>query len=126
VPYLQADDASPLLAGTPLLWQSMQTAVVAGYARTLGKDQIVMGDFNSTPWSDLQVAFRNATALDNRGPLVLSWPASLPAPLRLPVDPVFVGGGLKIHDLQAGPALGSDHLPMIAEIGSERPIAAAE
>jgi len=104
----------------------MQTAVLAGYVRTLGQDQIVMGDFNSTPWSDVQVAFRNATALDNRGPLIASWPASLPAPLRVPIDPVFVGGGLSIRDLHAGPNLGSDHLPIIAEIGSKRPIAEAE
>jgi endonuclease/exonuclease/phosphatase (EEP) superfamily protein YafD len=125
-PWIQTDEAVPLLAGTPALWQSMQASVVAGYARTLGQDQIVMGDFNSTPWSDVQVAFRNATALDSRGPLVASWPASLPAPLRIPIDPVFVGGGLSIRDLRAGPNLGSDHLPMIAEIGSKRPIAEAE
>ena len=124
--WIPPDDPSPLLAGTPLLWQSMQTAVVAAYARTLGQDKIVMGDFNSAPWSDVQVAFRNATALENRGPLVLSWPASLPPPLRVPIDPVFVGGSLVIRNLSAGPNLGSDHLPMIAEIGSQRPIAVAE
>ena len=124
--WIPPDDPSPLLDGTPLLWQSMQTAVVAAYARTLGQDKIVMGDFNSTPWSDVQVAFRNATALENRGPLVLSWPASLPPPLRVPIDPVFVGGGLVIRDLRAGPSLGSDHLPMIAEIVTRRPIAVAE
>jgi endonuclease/exonuclease/phosphatase (EEP) superfamily protein YafD len=124
--WIPADDPSPLLAKTPALWQSMQMAVLAGYARSLGRDQIVMGDFNSAPWSDVQAAFRGATWIDNRGPLVATWPAQLPPPLRLPIDSVFVGGGLSLRDLHAGPALGSDHLPLIAEIGSKRVIAEAE
>ncbi len=64
----------------------MQMAVLAGYARSLGRDQILMGDFNNVPWSDVQAAFRAATWLDNRGPLVTTWPAQLPAPLRVPID----------------------------------------
>jgi hypothetical protein len=124
--WIPADDPAPLLAKTPALWQSVQMAVLAGYARSLGRDQILMGDFNSVPWSDVQTAFRAATWVDNRGPLVTTWPAQLPAPLRVPIDTVFVGGGLTIRDLSAGPDLGSDHLPLIAEIGSKRIIAEAE
>jgi endonuclease/exonuclease/phosphatase (EEP) superfamily protein YafD len=124
--WIAADDASPLLPNTPALWQSVQMAVLAGYVQSLGPDRIVMGDFNSTPWSDVQVAFRKALLLDNRGPLPLTWPTRLPAPLRVPIDTVFVGGGLSLRDLHAGPDLGSDHLPVIAEIGSKRIIAEAE
>ena len=124
--WIPADDPAPLLPKTPALWQSVQMAVLAGYARSLGRDQIVMGDFNNVPWSDVQVAFRAAAGIDNRGPLAATWPAQLPAPLRLPIDHVFVGGGLILRDLQAGPVLGSDHLPIIAEIGSKRVIAEAE
>ena len=124
--WIAADDPSPMLAGTPALWQSVQMAVLAGYMRSLGRDQILMGDFNTVPWSAVQTAFRNAAALDNRGPLVPTWPAQLPAPQRVPIDTVFIGGGLSIRDLHAGPDLGSDHLPLIAEIGSKRIIAEAE
>ena len=126
VTWIPADDPSPLLTGTPALWQSVQMAVLAGYVRSLGHDQILMGDFNSVPWSDVQVAFRKATWLDNRGPLVPSWPASLPAPLRVPIDPVFVGGELAIRSIHVGPDLGSDHLPIVTEIGTKRVIAEAE
>jgi endonuclease/exonuclease/phosphatase (EEP) superfamily protein YafD len=56
----------------------------------------------------------------------LTWPTPLPAPLRVPIDTVFVGGGLSLRDLHAGPDLGSDHLPVIAEIGARRVIAEAE
>ncbi|WP_395019376.1 endonuclease/exonuclease/phosphatase family protein [Dongia sp.] len=124
--WLTPDDPSPLLPKTPWLWQSMQMAVLADYAKSLGRDQIVMGDFNSVPWSDAQVAFRAATGLDNRGPLVATWPTRLPAPLRVPIDTVFVGGGLTLRNLHPGPDLGSDHLPLIAEIGAKSIIAEAE
>jgi endonuclease/exonuclease/phosphatase (EEP) superfamily protein YafD len=124
--WIPAGDPMPLLPKTPVLWQSMQMAVLAGYARSLGRDQILMGDFNNTPWSDVQVAFRAATGLDNRGPMVTTWPSQLPAPLRVPIDSVFIGGGLTLRDLHAGPGLGSDHLPVIAEIGSKSVIAEAE
>ena len=124
--WIPADDPAPLLAKTPALWQSVQMAVLAGYARSLGRDQILMGDFNSVPWSDVQTAFRAATWVDNRGPLVTTWPAQLPAPMRVPIDTVFVGGGLAIRDLRVGPDLGSDHLPLIAEIAGKRIIAEAE
>lgn len=116
VAFIPADDPSPLLAATPPLWQSMQTAAMAAYAHTLGKNQIIMGSFNSAPWSDAQVAFRHATLLSSDGPLVPSWPAAAPMPLRVPIDPVFVGGALVLRNLEAGPELGSDHLPMIAQI----------
>jgi endonuclease/exonuclease/phosphatase (EEP) superfamily protein YafD len=124
--WIPADDPSPLLAKTPVLWQSVQMAVLAGYVQSLGPDRIVMGDFNSAPWSDVQTAFRKALLLDNRGPLALTWPTQLPPPLRIPIDTVFVGGGLSIRDLHAGADLGSDHLPVIAEIGTKRMIAEAE
>jgi endonuclease/exonuclease/phosphatase (EEP) superfamily protein YafD len=124
--WIPADDPAPLLPKTPALWQSVQMAVLAGYARTLGRDQIVMGDFNSTPWTDGQIAFRAATGLDNRGPMIATWPTQLPPPLRVPIDCVFVSDGLSLRDLRAGPDLGSDHLPVIAEIGLKRVIAEAE
>ncbi|GAB2177868.1 endonuclease/exonuclease/phosphatase family protein [Dongia sp. agr-C8] len=124
--WLTPDDPSPLLPKTPRLWQSMQMAVLADYAKSLGRDQIVMGDFNSVPWSDVQVAFRAATGLDNRGPLAATWPTRLPPPLRVPIDTVFVGGGLTLRNLHPGPDLGSDHLPIVAEIGTKSIIAEAE
>jgi endonuclease/exonuclease/phosphatase (EEP) superfamily protein YafD len=45
-----------------------------------------------------------------------TWPAGLPAPLRLPLDLVFVGRGLILRNSTPGPDLGSAHLPIIAEI----------
>ena len=114
--WVPVGDPAPLLAGAPPLWQSMQAAVLSEYVSTLKPDRIVMGDFNSVPWGELQATFRAAAGLENRGALTPSWPAWAPAPLRIPIDQVFVGGALGIRSLATGPNLGSDHLPIVAEI----------
>ncbi len=51
-----------------------------------------------------------------------SWPAlpyrglSVPEALRLPIDHLFARGGPLILDADTGPALGSDHLPVLATV----------
>ena len=79
-------------------------------------DAVLMGDFNSTPWGSLQDDFRAATGFDNRGRLVFTWPSWAPAIIRLPIDQIFVHGALSIRNYTAGPAVGSDHLPLRADI----------
>src|SRR5262249_5149468 len=108
---------APHLPGAPRLWQAQQAAVLARYIATLGPDRLVIGDFNSVPWGSMQHAFRRATGLANRGYFVMSWATWLPWPIRIPIDHVFVGGAVAIRHVQAGPVVGSDHLPIEAELG---------
>jgi hypothetical protein len=86
---------------------------------------IVLGDFNRTPWmNDLK---RLQRALDiSAGRTPASWPSWLAAPFRLPLDFVLVGRELSVRSAKLGPSLGSDHLPVIAEIGLKHVIAEAE
>jgi len=85
--WIPADDPAPLFGEDAGALASMQMAVLAGYARSLGRDQILMGDFNNTPWSDVQVGFplrRPSSTIAGRWST--TWPAQLPAPLRVPID----------------------------------------
>jgi endonuclease/exonuclease/phosphatase (EEP) superfamily protein YafD len=75
-----------------------------------------MGDFNSASWSSVQQAFRAATGLDNRGHYLPSWPSWTWPVLRLPIDQVFARGGARVTEMRLGPSVGSDHLPIEAEI----------
>jgi endonuclease/exonuclease/phosphatase family metal-dependent hydrolase len=61
-------------------------------------------------------AFRAASGLENRGFFAPSWTMQLPAIFRIQIDHVFTGGTLAARSLHTGPDVGSDHLPMIAEI----------
>jgi endonuclease/exonuclease/phosphatase (EEP) superfamily protein YafD len=108
-------EPEPLIGSDPLL-QSQQGAAIAQYLSTLDEDLVLMGDFNSVPWSTTHQAFRAATGLHNDGPMVETWPAWGPFWMRLPIDHIFVRGALERRDFRRGPFVGSDHLPVEAEI----------
>jgi len=105
----------PLLGSDPLV-QSQQGMAIAQYLAGLDEDLVLMGDFNSVPWSTTHQAFRALTGLHNDGPMVETWPAWGPFWMRLPIDHIFVRGGLDRRDFRRGPYIGSDHLPVEAEI----------
>jgi endonuclease/exonuclease/phosphatase (EEP) superfamily protein YafD len=105
----------PLLSSEPLL-QSRQVVALAQYLSGLDEDLVLMGDFNSVPWSTTQQSLRAASGLHNEGPMVETWPAWGPFWLRLPIDHIFVRGALERRAFQRGPFVGSDHRPVEAEI----------
>jgi hypothetical protein len=76
---------------------------------------IIVGDFNRPPWTsemkDLQDSL-GVSAAAAPG----TWPSWLPRPLRLPLDLVLVGKGLAAGTVELGPDVGSDHLPIVADI----------
>jgi endonuclease/exonuclease/phosphatase (EEP) superfamily protein YafD len=84
---------------------------------------VVVGDLNLTPFSpwfgDL---LRKAGLRDARQPFGLhaTWPA-LPLPLWIPIDHCLVGGGIDVRSVAAGPAMGSDHLPLEISLARSAP-----
>jgi endonuclease/exonuclease/phosphatase (EEP) superfamily protein YafD len=108
--------ARPRLPEVPDLAQSRQAANLAAHVNKLPRDLVVMGDFNNASWSRVQIAFREATGLDNRGHYLPSWPTFTWPIFRLPIDQVFLRGGLQASKIALGPSVGSDHLPVEAEV----------
>ena len=109
--------ASYLAERLPLSRQAGQAGLLAKYLNSLPGDLILMGDFNSVPWSRVQSAFRAKTGLDNQAGWDFTWPSLLPWPLRLPIDHVLARGHLTVTHFAAGPRTDSDHFPAVAEIG---------
>lgn len=70
---------------------------------------IIAGDFNATPWSSAFVGidYNRATGLQP------TWPTRY---LGIPVDQVLVSEHWQLKQSQAGPDVGSDHLPVITEV----------
>ena len=91
---------------------------VGTWAAERGRRVAVCGDLNAAPWmrslrrtldrGGLRAAFPG-------GVLDGSWPA-LPRPLRAPLDGCLVGAGVRAH-AELGPGVGSDHLPVLVELG---------
>jgi len=93
------------------------------FAATWATDQedgfIVVGDFNATPWS---WPFRNLMA---RAPLrnsqlgfgvQPSFPTSSTFLMRVPIDHLLHSDTLSVVDRRLGPAMGSDHFPLIVDL----------
>jgi endonuclease/exonuclease/phosphatase (EEP) superfamily protein YafD len=86
---------------------------------------IVVGDFNSTPWSYALRDFAMRTMLDRQTRNIVTFPLRFTGPRRffanglmdtipvLPLDHVLTRRGVAVHELHAGAETGSDHLPII-------------
>ena len=80
--------------------------------------KIIAGDFNCTPWSpyyrDLIEQLDMVSVAQGRG-WSWSWPAVLSF-LGIPIDHILISRDIKVRSFSRGPMLGSDHLPLIAEL----------
>jgi len=90
---------------------------VAGLCRMAAQDLILIGDCNAAGWSSYLRELEKATGVVNDGKVRPSWPTWLPSLARLPLDHVWVRGRVALLRAGLGPKFGSDHLPLIAEIG---------
>lgn len=85
----------------------------------LGDRLVVCGDFNTAPWSDSLQHFISTSGLrsthDNLG-FSGTWPAGIPF-LRVPIDNCLISEGLNLLDRRVGPNVGSDHLPLLIDLG---------
>jgi endonuclease/exonuclease/phosphatase (EEP) superfamily protein YafD len=91
--------------------------IAAGLGR-VDQPVIVLGDFNTTPWSphfrDLvdETGLRNAA--DGQG-WIGTWPSWF-WPARIPIDHVLLRGPLGVASFRRGPFIGSDHFPVLADL----------
>lgn len=85
------------------------------FVRSLKEPCAVLGDLNCTPWSveftDLLGSAGLVDSSTSEG-LTLSWPAPI-WPAMIPIDHCLVSAGIRVIAKNAGPHLGSDHLPIV-------------
>ncbi|MGH6891052.1 MAG: endonuclease/exonuclease/phosphatase family protein [Dongiaceae bacterium] len=92
-------------------------AAVAELCRSAPEDLILVGDCNAAGWSSYLRDLEKAAGLSNDQGLRPSWPVWLPPPLRLALDHLWARGRPELLRVRLGARFGSDHLPLIAEIG---------
>jgi endonuclease/exonuclease/phosphatase family metal-dependent hydrolase len=98
----------------------------ANMMRGQGLATVALGDLNATPYSPVYERFLGNAglrdAMDGRG-WQPTWRAGF-WPLALRIDHVLVSPDLCVEHAEVGPAVGSDHRPVIARLrfsAAERP-----
>jgi len=100
--------------------QAEQFAAVRDALAAIDTPVILAGDFNSTPWSYALRRFAAEAGLTRQDHAIFTFPVRFYIgdawrdtwPL-LPLDHVMTRGAVEVYDLRAGPATGSDHLPLV-------------
>ena len=96
---------------------------LADYVRRLAGPVIVFGDFNTTSWSWIfHRLARDGLLRDSRQGFGLqpTWPTEWVPLLRVPIDHCLVSRDVLVLNRRVGPAIGSDHLPILIECSLER------
>lgn len=94
-------------------FQQRYLDVIADLPELGSGNVIVAGDFGSAPWSLAMKRFVRRSGLYLASPIA-TWPASL-GRMGLPIDHVLVGSDLCVGVSTSD--IGSDHLPLIAQVG---------
>jgi endonuclease/exonuclease/phosphatase (EEP) superfamily protein YafD len=124
-----ADRGGLLVASIHLKWPlvSNQAAQLAAVRDALAGHQgpiIVGGDLNAVPWSAAVRGFTRESRLRSAGGFMPTWPrrtfvdgvrCALCLP-QLQIDHVFVSDQVRVQSVRTGDDVGSDHLPLIAEV----------
>jgi endonuclease/exonuclease/phosphatase (EEP) superfamily protein YafD len=98
--------------------RNAELQTIATFAATHPGPLIVAGDFNVTPWSRHFRAALERSGLNDSAAghgLAPSWPAQFP-PLGLRIDHCWISRHWRSTAVRLGPSLGSDHLPLIADL----------
>lgn len=110
----------PFSPVTPKRWElrNQQLQASAALARSMPGPAIVIGDFNTPPWSHFFRRFeRESTLRDTERGLGFdrTWPRGNPL-LQIPIDHAFVSNHWLVKDRVAGRATSSDHLPLVVDL----------
>jgi endonuclease/exonuclease/phosphatase (EEP) superfamily protein YafD len=104
--------------------QREDIAALTKFANSRTVPLVIAGDFNMTPWTFNLQSLVNATGLKRYNTFHFTWPMQAGKQPLLPlfaIDHVFATSQFAKIATHAGPRLGSDHRPIIADIALASP-----
>ena len=94
-----------------------QLADLARLVRQTRQPTLLLGDLNLSPWSPYFAQLLADSGLQDSAAgrsIQASWPVAWP-PLWIPIDHALYSDGIRIRYRETGPAIGSDHYPVIVD-----------
>jgi endonuclease/exonuclease/phosphatase (EEP) superfamily protein YafD len=98
-----------------------QILSLARFAAQQEGEVILLGDFNTSPWSyAFRDLLRHSRLCDSRRGFGVqpTWPDRLPL-MRIPIDHILHSPGVQVSDLHTGPFSGSDHRPVMVDFSMQ-------
>ncbi len=107
----------PPIGGELYRQRNQQLEALAGFAAQAKSPLLLIGDLNISMWSaDYQQLEQRGLRNARQGfGVVPTWPTQLPI-LMIPIDHALVSDAIQVQDFQAGPDVGSDHLPIVLQL----------
>lgn len=108
----------PPLSASAAQVQREQFGALKEMSVTLEGELIIMGDFNSTPWSPTFRRMLDGSELRNANigfSYSPTWPVGVGF-LGLPIDHCLVSPGISVKQFRRGARTGSDHLPVVVDL----------
>ena len=96
-----------------------QLADIGVRVTALDGPTLLIGDLNTAMWGHHYEMLIGRTGLRNARDgfgVIPTWPTQLPFAM-IPIDHCLVSNELAVLDIRSGPAIGSDHLPLIVTLG---------
>lgn len=105
----------------PYWAQRAQAEEIAGDVAAWPGAKLVLGDFNGAPWGYVMQTIAERGSVRILTGAGGTWHSRLPPQLRIPIDHMLAGPGLSFVSRRVLPKIGSDHLPVLAEIAVTDP-----
>lgn len=108
----------PPIGTTLFSKRNQHLAELASYIQQQQNPTIAFGDFNTTMWSPYYKSFIRTTGLRNSRSgfgIQPTWPTQFPL-LFIPLDHCLVSPSITVVNSRTGSNIGSDHLPLIADL----------
>lgn len=115
--YVLSTHPLPPINKDTLSERNRQLAFLGTRVWQLDAPVVVMGDLNTTPWSHIYRSFTNGRLINVRQgrAIAASWPVQI-WPMRIPIDHILVSRVFSVDEVNVGPDIGSDHLPLQARV----------
>jgi endonuclease/exonuclease/phosphatase (EEP) superfamily protein YafD len=91
------------------------------FARERERPLIIAGDFNLTPWSVKLQRFTQESGLKRFNTFIPTWPMNKLRPF-VAIDNIFASPEFAAISVEAGPPIGSDHRPLVADVALTRQV----